>query len=35
MVKASQVQGDYVKLRCDGVDTWFVVEASGNWTMEA
>ena len=35
MAKANMVVGDYVKLRSDGVDTWFVVEASGAWTVEA
>jgi len=35
MAKASMIVGDYVKLRSNGVDTWFVVEASGAWTMEA
>lgn len=35
MVKASQKVGDYVVLRADGVDTWFVQEYSGAWTFEA
>ncbi len=35
MAKDDMVAGDYVKLRSNGVDTWFVVEASGAWTMEA
>lgn len=35
MVKASMIVGDYVKLVCNGVDTWYVVEASGAWTREA
>jgi len=35
MVKASMKVGDYVKLRCDGVDTWFIDEVVGSWTFEA
>lgn len=35
MAADDQKVGDYVKLRSNGVDTWFVVEASGAWTMEA
>lgn len=35
MAQDDMVVGDYVKLRSDGVDTWFVVEASGAWTVEA
>lgn len=35
MVKASMKVGDYVILRADGVDTWFVQEYCGDWTFEA
>lgn len=35
MVKASQIVGDYVKLVCNGVDTWYIQEMRGAWTFEA
>lgn len=35
MAKASMKVGDYVALRSNGVDTWFVEEAVGAWTFEA
>lgn len=34
MILADPVQGDYIKIIGDGVDGWFVQEASGTWTRE-
>ena len=35
MAKANMMVGDYVKLRSDGVNGWFVEEATGAWTFQA
>jgi hypothetical protein len=35
MAKDDMIAGDYVRLRSDGVNGWFVVEAVGAWTFQA